>query len=122
MIGYVTLGSNDLARAAAFYDQLLAPLGARRTLEGDRFIAWGTSPGRPTLVIAKPYDGLSASRGNGTMVALTAASPAQVDTLYRTALSLGASDEGQPGPRGPCFYAAYFRDLDGNKLNFFCFS
>lgn len=122
MIGYVTLGTNDLTRAAAFYDQLLAPLGAKRTVEGDRFIAWGTSRSAPSLGVIKPYDGLPASRGNGGMVALTASSPAQINELYRMALSLGAVDEGAPGPRGPHFYAAYIRDLDGNKLNFFCFT
>ena len=122
MIGYVTLGTNDLERSAAFYDQLLAPLGARRTVEGERFIAWGTSRTASSLGVIKPYDGLPALRGNGTMVALTAASPAQVDELYKIALSLGASDEGAPGPRGPHFYAAYFRDLDGTKLNFFCYA
>lgn len=121
MIGYVALGTNDLHRAAAFYDELLAPLGARRMMEGDRFIVWGTDAASPALMIARPYDGLPASRGNGPMVALAAASPAQVDALHRVALSLGAADEGSPGPRGPRFYAAYFRDLDGNKLNFFCF-
>lgn len=122
MIGYVTLGTNDLARAATFYDELLAPLGARRTVEGDRYIAWGTSRNAPYLGVIKPYDGLPATRGNGTMVGLVVASPAQVDSLYRIAIRLGAADEGGPGPRGPSFYAAYFRDLDGNKLNFFCFS
>jgi catechol 2,3-dioxygenase-like lactoylglutathione lyase family enzyme len=122
MFGYVTLGTNDLARAASFYDQLLAPLGARRTMEGDSFIAWGTSRNAPALGLVKPYDGLPASRGNGTMVALSVPTPSQVDALYKLALSLGASDEGAPGPRGPSFYAAYFRDLDGNKLNFCCFS
>lgn len=121
MIGYVALGTNDLNRAAEFYDRLLQPLNARRMLEGDRFIVWGTDASTPALMIAKPYDGLPASRGNGTMVALNVASPAQVDAMHKTALDIGASDEGSPGPRGPRFYAAYVRDLDGNKLNFYCF-
>ena len=120
MIGYVTLGTNDIARAAAFYDALLAELGARRIMEGDRFIAWGTSMSAPSLGVITPFDGQPASRGNGTMVALAVQKPEQVDALYGKALSLGATDEGKAGPRGPGFYAGYFRDPDGNKLNVFC--
>lgn len=120
MIGYVTLGTNDIARAAAFYDALLAELGAKRIMEGDRFIAWGTSMSAPSLGVITPFDGQPASRGNGTMVALAVQKPEQVDALYGKALSLGATDEGKAGPRGPGFYAGYFRDPDGNKLNVFC--
>lgn len=120
MIGYVTLGCNDIPRAAAFYDALLAELGAKRLMESDRFIAWFVSPGTPGLSIIKPYDGNPASVGNGVMIGLVAETPEQVDTLHRKALALGAKDEGTPGPRGAGFYAGYFRDLDGNKLNFFC--
>jgi predicted lactoylglutathione lyase len=119
MIGYVTLGTNDMARAAAFYDALLAELGAKRAMEMDTFIAWATGPGQPMLSVIKPYDQKPATVGNGVMVALAAASKAQVDALHRRALLLGAKDEGAPGPRGDGFYAAYFRDLDGNKLNAF---
>ena len=120
MIGYVTLGSNDLARAAAFYDALLAELGAKRIMEGDRFIAWGTSMSAPSLGVIRPFDGQPATPGNGTMVALAVERPEQVDALYARAIELGATDEGGPGPRGGDFYAGYFRDPDGNKLNVFC--
>ena len=120
MIGYVTLGTNDLPRAAAFYDALLAEIGAKRFMESDRFIAWATSMDQPGLALTKPFDGNPASVGNGVMVALAAQSPAQVDALHSKALALGGSDEGAPGPRGDGFYAGYFRDPDGNKLNFFC--
>ena len=120
MIGYVTLGTNDLARAAKFYDALLAEIGAKRMMEDERFIAWGGAPDAAGLGIAKPFDGKAASIGNGVMVALAAKNPQQVDALYKKAMELGASDEGPPGLRGGTFYAAYFRDLDGNKLNFFC--
>ncbi|MGH7924229.1 MAG: VOC family protein [Candidatus Binatus sp.] len=119
MIGYTTLGTNDLARAAAFYDALLAEFGAKRAMEADGFIAWATAPGTPMVSVIKPFDGKPATVGNGVMVALAAKSKAQVDAIHRKALSLGGKDEGAPGPRGDGFYAGYFRDLDGNKLNAF---
>ena len=119
MLGYVTFGTNDLPRAAAFYDKLLGALGARRVFETDRGIAWGTSMNSPSLGVTKPFDGQTATRGNGTMVALLADSKDRVAAVYDLAIELGASDEGKPGPRGENFYAAYFRDLDGNKLSCF---
>ena len=119
MIGYVTLGTNDMARACAFYDELLATLGHARILEDDSFVAWGTSLAEPALSVIKPFDGQPATVGNGVMVALRMPSREAVDALYKKALELGATDEGAPGPRGEGFYAGYFRDLDGNKLNAF---
>jgi predicted lactoylglutathione lyase len=119
MIGYVTLGTNDIERASAFYDQLLAELGAKRILQTETFIAWATSPQGPALSVTKPFDGNAATVGNGVMVALAMDSSDKVDTLYRKAIELGATDEGAPGPRGDNFYAGYFRDPDGNKLNAF---
>ncbi len=120
MIGYVTLGTNDLPRAAAFYDALLADIGAKRLMEFPTGIVWGISMTQPSLGVMKPYDGQAATRGNGTMVALVVETPAQVDAIYQKAMALGAQDEGPAGPRGDSFYAGYFRDLDGNKLNVFC--
>jgi catechol 2,3-dioxygenase-like lactoylglutathione lyase family enzyme len=120
MIGYVTLGTNNYDEAARFYDDLFAVLGAARLIESDRFIAWGTGMTSPAVSIAKPYDGNPATVGNGVMVALAMDSPDKVDALHAKALELGGTDEGAPGPRGDQFYAAYFRDLDGNKLNAFC--
>jgi predicted lactoylglutathione lyase len=123
MIGYVTLGTNDIERAAAFYDQLLAVIGASRTMQSDRFIAWATSRATPALSLVKPYDGNEATVGNGVMIALVVRDRDQVDALHAKALELGGTDEGAPGPRGTSgFYAGYFRDLDGNKLNAFCMS
>lgn len=119
MIGYVTLGTNDIARAAAFYDALLGEMGAKRIMQYDTFIAWATAPGSPALSVIKPYDGKPATVGNGVMIAIAAGSADNVKKLYDKAMALGAKDEGAPGPRGEGFYAAYFRDLDGNKLNFF---
>ena len=120
MIGYVTLGTNRFDEAARFYDELFAVLGAGRMLESDRFIAWGTGMTSPAVSITKPYDGEPATVGNGVMVALAMDSPDKVDALHAKALELGGMDEGAPGPRGEQFYAGYFRDLDGNKLNAFC--
>lgn len=119
MIGYVTLGTNKYDEAAAFYDALLGTLGAKRTMEADNFIAWSTGPGSPAISIIKPADGKDACIGNGVMVAITVDSKEKVDALHAKALELGGSDEGAPGARSDTFYAGYFRDLDGNKLNAF---
>ena len=120
MIGYVTIGTNDMQRAAKFYDALLGELGASRFMDTDRFIAW-TAPGGQgaALSICKPFDEKPATVGNGVMLALAMTSKEQVDAIYEKAIELGATDEGEPGPRGDNFYAGYFRDLDGNKLNAF---
>jgi len=120
MIGYVTLGTNDLERGARFYDALLAELGAKRIMEFERGIAWGTSMSAPGLGLMQPFDGKAATVGNGVMVALAVDSKDKVDRIYRKALELGGTDEGPAGPRGDGFYAGYFRDVDGNKLNVFC--
>jgi catechol 2,3-dioxygenase-like lactoylglutathione lyase family enzyme len=117
MIGYVTLGTNDLPRAAAFYDSLLAVLGASRQMQTDAFVAWGTQPGLPGLGVTMPFNKQAASVGNGVMVALQVDSKEQVHAVHAKALELGGTDEGAPGARSPEFYAGYFRDLDGNKLN-----
>jgi catechol 2,3-dioxygenase-like lactoylglutathione lyase family enzyme len=117
MIGYVTLGTNDLPRAAAFYDQLFAEIGVKRLMEADRYMFWGIDMSKPALSIIKPYDGKPATVGNGVMVGLTVNTTAQVDALHARAIALGGKDEGAPGPRGTGgFYCGYFRDLDGNKL------
>lgn len=119
MIGYTSVGTNDKEKAVAFYDKLFAALGAKRLMEMDRFIMWGTGFDRPGFAIAIPYDGQPAARGNGTMIALAVNSKEKVDEIHKLALELGGTDEGAPGNRGPTFYAGYFRDLDGNKLNAF---
>jgi catechol 2,3-dioxygenase-like lactoylglutathione lyase family enzyme len=120
MIGYVTLGTNDIGRAKAFYDALLSEIGAKRlmTLE-EGFTMYGTSMDRPMLAVTPPYNKEEATPGNGGMVALQMKSREQVDAMYAKALELGGSSEGAPGVRPPeemGFYGAYFRDLDGNKL------
>lgn len=117
MLGYCTLGTNDLAKAKAFYDELLVMFGARRVLELERGVIYGINSLSLGLLI--PADGEQASVGNGVMVALQASSRQQVDEVYFKALSLGGTSEGEPGVRGPDpdgFYGAYFRDREGNKL------
>ena len=121
MIGYVTIGTNDLPRALAFYDALLGGIGASRKIEMPTgFTLYGAARGQPGLVITPPYDKGEASPGNGNMVALAMGSRGEVDSFHAKALELGASDEGAPGVRGDdgerAFYGAYFRDRDGNKI------
>ena len=119
MIGYVTLGTNDLARGAKFYDAIAKELEVGRMMETEAFIAWGKPGGGAGIGLTRPHDGKPATAGNGVMIALEAKDKAQVDRIYELALSLGGKDEGAPGQRSEGFYAAYFRDLDGNKLNAF---
>ena len=121
MIGYVTVGTNDLPRAAEFYDAIAEHFGVGRMMEFDTFIAWGGAGGAPGIAATKPFDEQPATVGNGVMVALQVDSPDKVKAVYDTAIAKGGKDEGEPGPRGDDgFYAGYFRDLDGNKLNVFC--
>ena len=125
MIGYVTVGTNDLEKAARFYDAIAAEMGVARMMEFETFIAWGKWDGGAGIAATKPFDGNAASVGNGVMVALEAKDRDQVQRLYDIALANGGSCEGEPGPRGEpdengmLFYAGYFRDPDGNKLNAF---
>jgi len=121
MIGYVTLGTNNFDEAAKFYDELLGTIGAGRFMESDSFIAWATEPGSPAISIIKPHDEKEATVGNGMMVAIVVDSTDMVDALHAKAMELGGTDEGAPGQRTDNFYVGYFRDLDGNKLNAFCF-
>jgi catechol 2,3-dioxygenase-like lactoylglutathione lyase family enzyme len=121
MIGYVTVGTNDLPRAAAFYDALAAHFGVGRMMDTASFIGWGEWGGAPGIAATVPFNGQPASVGNGVMVALEVKTPELVEAVYATAIAQGGSCEGAPGPRGnDGFYAAYFRDPDGNKLNAFC--
>lgn len=120
MIGYTCVGTNDLDGAVRFYSELLGILGAQPFFKSERGVGWGVAPDKPMFSVMKPFDGQKATVGNGTMVALTAANPEQVQALHAKALALGGKDEGAPGKRGGNFYGAYFRDLDGNKLAAFC--
>lgn len=125
MIGYVTVGTNDLEQAKAYYDALFAEIGIGRLMDVEGYYtAWAPSMDVPGFGVIKPFNQEAATVGNGTMVALALESPEQVDTLHAKALELGGTNEGAPGFRpaesDSGFYGGYFRDLDGNKLNFFC--
>ena len=125
MIGYVTVGTNDLEKSRKFYDALMPAIGASRIMEfGDNFTMYGTGIGKPGFAVVKPYDGSAAAVGNGHMAAIVCDNRAKVDALHAKAMELGGQDEGAPGVRGEegdrAFYGAYFRDLDGNKLAAFC--
>jgi catechol 2,3-dioxygenase-like lactoylglutathione lyase family enzyme len=122
MIGYASVGTNDIKRAAAFYDRLMAELGAKRVMDYESFIAWKQGEGKPGFALAEPFNKMPATVGNGSMVAFEVASPERVNVLYKKAMELGATDDGPPGDRGDNYYGAYFRDLDGNKLNFHCYT
>lgn len=124
MIAYQMVGTNKYDEALVFYDALLADLGAKRMMEEENvFVAWATSPEAPAFCVCNPNDKQAATVGNGVMTAFGAKNPQMVDALYAKAMSLGATCEGEPGPRGDSgFYAGYCRDLDGNKFNFFCIS
>jgi len=115
MIGYATIGSNDLEKSKTFYDKVLAPLGGKRGFANDRMQGYVKS-GSAMLAVCKPYNGEKASPGNGNMVALPAPTPEIVNEVHALALANGGIDEGKPGARSPSFYGAYFRDLDGNKV------
>lgn len=115
MIGYTTIGANDLNKALAFYDTLLAEVGGKRVMETPNGQLYGFAQG-PLFGVTKPYNGQTQNCGNGNMIALQCGSKEKVEAFYTKAMSLGAADEGKPGDRGGGFYAAYFRDLDGNKL------
>jgi catechol 2,3-dioxygenase-like lactoylglutathione lyase family enzyme len=125
MIGYVTVGTNDLEKAVAYYDALFGSVGIGRIMEQpDYFIVWGESLQVTSLSVTKPFDGKPATAGNGNMVAFVFQTPEQVQAFHGKALELGGSNEGDPGFR-PAeatsgFYAGYFRDPEGNKFNAFC--
>lgn len=119
MLGYVTVGSNDIKRAVAFYDDLLAELGAKRFMEEESFVAWSVTPEQAGMAVTRPFNGEPATVGNGSMIALQADSEETVDRVHAKAIELGGACEGPPGTRMEGFYAGYFRDLDGNKLNVF---
>ena len=125
MIGYTMVGVNDLDRAAAFYDPLFEAMGGARQFTDDATRAWGHADEQIARFIAcLPFDGNSASVGNGTMTAFLVEDAPTIDRLHAMALKNGGRDEGAPGRRpryGEGFYGAYARDPDGNKIAFVCY-
>jgi len=122
MIGYVTLGVSDMAKAKAFYGEILADLGATSLIDMDRIAFFGKDMASPMLAVCVPYNEAPNHPGNGNMVAFNPGSKEACDALYHKAIALGATCDGEPGQRIPdMFYGAYVRDADGNKLCFFQF-
>lgn len=119
MIGYATVGSNNLEKAMAFYDELLGSVGMIALFDhGSGGRVYG-KPGGPMFGVVGPYDGKPATIGNGSMLGFALDSHDEVRAFHAKALALGGTDEGEPGPRGPDeakAFMSYFRDLDGNKL------
>jgi catechol 2,3-dioxygenase-like lactoylglutathione lyase family enzyme len=123
MILYITLGTNDLARAARFYDAVMPALGLERRYQDDDELGYGEpAPARIRFWVTKPFNGQPATVGNGSMPAFVAPSRAAVDAFHAAGLSAGGTDEGAPGlrPYGEGFYACYLRDPDGNKISAVC--
>ena len=122
MIGYTTIGVNDIEKAKQFYCDLFADKGASVQLDIGRLAMIGKSTSEPMVAVCEPFNQEAPTPGNGVMVAFTAETKPEVDALYEKAMALGATSEGEPGQRVPdMFYGAYVRDPDGNKLAFFVF-
>ena len=126
VISHITLGTNDKARAAKFYDAVLGAIGFTRLPKPpEKPLAYERDGKMPTIYIYTPEDGRPATWGNGTHIAFIADTTDQVHAFYDRALELGGMSEGEPGPRsqyGPNYYAAYVRDPDGNKLQAVCYT
>lgn len=123
MIGYIIVGTNDLKAASRFYDSLFSEINIKRIMAGSEahgYVVWAKDETSTAFTIMHPFDGKAAEPGNGHMAALSVTSKQLVKTVYDKAIEMGGGCEGPPGERGNGFYAAYFRDLDGNKLNAYC--
>lgn len=123
MLGYITLGTNDLDTSSRFYDNLFKQINVGRIMKGSEehgYVVWAKDEKSVGFSVLKPHDGNPAQPGNGNMAAISANDAEQVNAVYKKAIELGGTCEGKPGDRGNGFYAAYFRDLDGNKLNAYC--
>lgn len=122
MIGYVIVGANDIEAAGKFYDKVLGLLGGNRQFEDADSISWGGGRYNPgvSFMVMKPEDSTVATPGNGTIIALPTNTHDEVDRVHSAALLYGGTCEGEPALRNEGWYAAYFRDPDGNKLCAFC--
>ncbi len=119
MLGYVTIGTNDIDRSVAFFDPVLAALGAERTFKDGNWAGYKRGGEEIDILICAPFDEKTASFGNGSMLAFKANSRGDVEAFHAAALKNGGKDEGAPGVRGesePPFYGAYVRDPEGNKF------
>lgn len=119
MLSYATIGVTDLEKSEAFYNELLAPLGAKTLIKHERIIFFGKSMEELLLAICIPHNEKAQNCGNGNMLAIAPGSKEKCDEMYHKAIALGATCDGAPGQRIPdVFYGAYFRDFDGNKIVF----
>ncbi|GAB6403151.1 VOC family protein [Pseudomonas sp. MHK4] len=120
---HVTVGTQNLDQARKFYDEILGKIGLKRLADlGDNGSIWGED--KPSFFVLKPANGHPASVGNGVTISFAAPNRAAVKAFHEAALALGAQDEGAVGERSwaPNAFAAYARDLDGNKLAVYSFS
>jgi len=126
MFSHVTVGTNDIARAIAFYDRVLGLLGIRRMEQDEAhgFAGYFTAADTtPNFWVLRPIDGRPASIGNGVTMAFEPPDRAMVDPVHAEILAAGGTDEGAPGLRPhyhPDYYGAYARDPDGNKICCVC--
>jgi catechol 2,3-dioxygenase-like lactoylglutathione lyase family enzyme len=116
MLSYATIGTNDLDKSAPFYTELLGTQGLSKMFDHPHGVMFGKQ-GKLVLGVLTPFNGATASAGNGAMVAFELPSREAVDEFHAKALALGATDEGAPGERGLGYYMAYFRDAEGNKFS-----
>jgi len=118
VISFVMVGTNDLKKASAFYEKVLATINLKLFAESEKYHSFSheDEPNQKVFYVTKPYDGKPATIGNGNMIALETDTKEKVDAFHSTAIANGAKDEGAPGVRGDGNYYAYIRDLDGNKL------
>lgn len=124
MIGYVMVGASDLSRSAKFYDAVLAPLGLIEIERTEDYVGYAEKADQSEIefYVTVPFNQELVTSGNGSMVAIKAASRQAVDAFHAIALKNGGLDEGAPGPRpedGEIYYA-YARDFDGNKICAYC--
>lgn len=119
MLGYVTIGVSDMPKAESFYNALLAEMGGKQLMGMDRIKFYGTAPNAAMLSICIPFNKEDPEPGNGTMAAFPGGDAEGVKALYQKAIELGATCDGEPGPRNDFFYGAYVKDADGNKLCFY---
>ncbi len=117
ILHHVSVGTDDLERACAFYDVVMPPLGASRMMELPFAVAYGKQ--FPELWVCKPLDKGNSSAGNGGHICFIAPSREAVDAFHAAGLEAGGTDEGPPGARphyGPGYYGSFLRDPYGNKV------
>ncbi len=115
-MNYFVFGTNDKKKAVDFYDKFFDGCGLMKVHDEGRMALWANDD--LMFAVAEPFDGNPASNGNGTMLGFNVGSAIEVDRLYKKALELGATSEGEPGERSGR-HSAYFRDLDKNKICLF---